>query len=179
MMDELTIKENLSPELYCELKMLLNNISTISSNTKVHFIKSSGEICFIYTLDKNNLNSIRNIEIYGLFASSINQFKSLEDYLYMEVGIKLQASGTPLEIKTINAGKLKRCGRGSQGIRFLEEILIPEINEILHHYNYTENIKYIYGISAELSPETNSLARAKFYSKNGFIMSNCHFYKYL
>ncbi len=97
----------------------------------------------------------------------------------MEIGVKLQSSGKPLEIKTINSGKLKRCGRGSQAIRFLEETLIPELNQILHHNNYSESIQYIYGISAELSPETNALARAKFYSKNGFIISHCHFYKYL
>jgi hypothetical protein len=176
---ELTLDDSLSQEIYTQLNMLQNMYPTQINNLKVHLEKSSAESCFIYTLDKNDLNSIKNIKIYGLFASSQNYNERLEDYLYMEVGIKLQSSGTPLEIKTINSGKLKRCGRGSQAISFLEEILIPELNKILHHHNYYKKIDYIYGISAELSEETNALARAKFYNKNGFIISHSHFYKYL
>jgi hypothetical protein len=178
-MEELSQKDSLSPELYAKLKMLVNNNSALSNNFKVHLNKSADESCFIYTVDKNNLNSIKNIKIYGLFPPSLNHTGDLEDYLYMEVGVKLQSSGTPLEIKTINAGKIKRCGRGSQAIRFLEETLIPVLNQILYNHNYSEGIQYIYGISAELSPETNALARAKFYSRNGFIISHSHFYKYL
>jgi hypothetical protein len=176
---ELRINDRISPEFYAQLKMFLNNNPSLINNSKILLYKSSDELCFIYLLDKNDLNSIKNIKIYGLFASSLNNLKNLQDYLYMEVGVKLQSSGMPLEIKTINAGKLKRCGRGSEGIKFLEEVLIPELNRILHHHNYSEKIQYIYGISAELSPETNALARAKFYSKNGFIISHSHFYKYL
>lgn len=178
-MEELNLNCNLSPELYLELMMLFNINSALHNNFKMVLRENSNEGCFIYTLDKTDINSIKDIKIYGLFGSSINNDSQFEDYLYMEVGVKLLSSGTPLEIKTINAGKLKRCGRGSAAIRFLEEILIPELNGILLCFKYSEKIRYIYGISAELSPDTNALARAKFYNKNGFIISHSHFYKYL
>jgi hypothetical protein len=176
---ELRINDTISPELYAQLKIFLNSNLSLFNNSKLHLHKSSDETYFIYQLDKNDLNSIKNIKIYGIFVSTLNGYRDLEDYLYMEVGVKLQSSGIPLEIKTINSGKQKRCGRGSQAIKFLEDFLIPELNQILHYHNYSDKIQYIYGISAELSPETNALARAKFYNKNGFIISHSHFYKYL
>ncbi|NLM34620.1 MAG: hypothetical protein GX206_04190, partial [Clostridiales bacterium] len=43
----------------------------------------------------------------------------------------------------------------------------------------SSKINYLYGISADLEDDTNSLARAKFYYKNGFEIINNHFYKYL
>lgn len=177
-MEELNLTHRLSPLLYAQLNMLISADKALANNLKVHLLSIADENCFVYRLDKNDISSIKDIKIYGLFKLNLNGNGSLEDYLEMEVGVKLQSSGTPLEIKTINAGKLKRSGRGSQAIKFLENTLIPEINEILHSHNYS-GIEYIYGISAELSPETNALARAKFYSRNGFTISHSHFYKYL
>jgi hypothetical protein len=146
---------------------------------KTYILQEKELICFLCDLNVNKVEQLRNIRVYGFVGGYLPRPENAIDYFFMEIGAKLDCKSTPLEIKSINAGQHKRRGRGSIGIRFLEDELIPEINRLLSFYGHYGKIGYIYGISAELCSDTNALARAKFYCKNGFKMINSHFYKYL
>lgn len=146
---------------------------------RIYFSDKREYICFICDLNIDKVQQLKNIKIYGFFGRYSINAQDTPDYFFMEIGIKLDCGNIPVEIKTINAGRCKRRGRGSLGIRFLEDEIIPAINKILVVHGYSEPVGYIYGISADLSDDTNALARAKFYSKNGFIISNSHFYKFI
>jgi hypothetical protein len=147
--------------------------------TKIYKDNKDNLVCYICCLNTVSIDCLKNINVYGLWGDYCANDNSERDYFYLDASLKLNCQGTPMEIRRIYAGKEKRTGKGSLGIKFLEEYLITDINNILNFFGYKNKISYIYGISAELSPDTNNLARAKFYSKNNFILSNSHFYKYL
>jgi hypothetical protein len=165
-------------DILFDLYLYINNTYSSDLTYLFNIVKCNnyGIICFITSIS-NNISGLKNIKVYGLTGDYHN--KDLNDYVFMEVGVKLSCGNTPIEIITIHSGKKKRIGRGSLCIKFLETTIIPKINEVLLSNGHTDKIGYIYGISADLSEDTNALARAKFYSKNGFIITNSHFYKYL
>jgi hypothetical protein len=146
---------------------------------RVYFSSNKEYIFFICNLNICKIEELKDLRVYGFWGRYLNNAEPTADYFFMELGVKLNCRDTPIEIKKINAGQNKRRGRGSLGIKFLEDVLIPDINEILKLYGHSENIGYIYGISADLCDDTNALARAKFYCRNGFTMINSHFYKTL
>lgn len=163
-----------------DIKQYLRNINTSTPGNiicRTYFSDKGEYICYICDLNIYKIKQLCNLKIYGFWGGYFSEPGYSSDYFFMEVGVKLDCRNIPLEIKTINAGKYKRLGRGSLGIRFLEEELIPAINKILVLYEYSEPIGYIYGISADLSEDTNALARSKFYCRNGFKIINSHFYK--
>jgi hypothetical protein len=171
--------------LFTHFKAMTNsekvNQTTAKDNIllKEYTIKDESSIFFLCDFTEVKAGCFKEILIYGFWNKLLIDDEVPKDYLIVELGLKLNCSGIPLEIKRIHAGKNKRTGRGSAALRFLEDIIIPELNLIIKEKCTDENIKYIYGISAELSSDTNSISRAKFYSKNGYILSNSHFYKYL
>jgi hypothetical protein len=176
------LKLNQAVSVVEDIKLLIEkermyNLSEILF--KAYLSKNDEIICFLSCLKRDSLNCLRNLRIFGLFGRYNNSEFGEREYFLMEAGVKLHCRDTPIEIKTINAGKLKRLGRGTLGLTFLEERVIPALNVILEGLGHKEKIGYIYGISAELSEDTNTLGRAKFYSKNGFRLINSHFYKYL
>lgn len=143
-----------------------------------YYTKNGSSIFFLCDLTDVKNGSLNEIHVYGFWNELLKDHEVPTDYLTLELGLKLNCTGIPIEIKRIHAGKIKRSGRGSAALKFLEDIIIPELNAILKEKGISEDIRYIYGISAELSKDTNSISRAKFYSKNGYIFSNSHFYKY-
>lgn len=166
--------------IICDVRCFLesNKINDLSKFLcRAYFSHKRQYLFFISNLNNTNIEQLKDLEVYGFWGKYSNNTKTAGDYFYMELGVKLNCRDTPIEIKTINAGIEKRCGRGSLGIKFLEEVLIPEINKILEIHGHKENIGYIYGISADLCEDTNALARAKFYCRNDFKMINSHFYK--
>lgn len=166
--------DNIQKDLNCYiLKSMVTADDTLLLN--LYFDKRNLPILFICNLKKEYKTDIKNIRVYGLFGDYTEE----NDYFEMELSLKLNCTGCPIEIIKISSGKEKRTGRGSLGINFLEEHLIPKLNTILNAANEDVNISYIYGISADLSDDTNALGRAKFYCRNDFIYSNAHFYKYI
>lgn len=150
-----------------------------SSDDKVlchlYYDRGSVPILFVCNLKGQQQTDIKRILVYGFFGN----YASSNDYFEMELSIKFNCTGWPIEIVKINSGREKRLGRGTLGLHFLEDYIIPSINSIMVNLNLGRNISYIFGISADLTDDTNALARAKFYCRNGFTLSNGHFYKYL
>lgn len=135
-------------------------------------------ILFLCNLKDKNIDSLKSISTFGLFGE-LYMDTSIRNFLSMHCSVKLSCTGYPIEIVKIHAGKEKRTGRGTLCIKFLEDELIPEVNKILLNQSNGSSVSYIFGISSDLSDDTNMFARAKFYSKNGFTLSFSHFYKYL
>jgi hypothetical protein len=136
--------------------------------------KEAIPILFICNYKKQELKDIKHMFVFGFFGN----YSSNNDFFEMELSIKFNCTGWPIEIVKINSGKEKRLGRGTLGIHFLEDYIIPSINAIIGKVSPGSNIAYIYGISADLSDDTDALSRAKFYCRNGFALRNGHFYKY-
>ena len=141
----------------------------------LYWDKKNLPIIFLCNLKNGHRTDIKNLFIYGFFGTYLQE----NDFFQMELSIKFNCSGLPIEIVKIISGKEKRTGRGSLGLNFLESFVIPEANSIIKKDLPSASISYIYGISADLSDDTNALNRARFYCQNGFIYSNTHFYKYL
>jgi hypothetical protein len=171
--------------LFAHFKKEVNSTGLNQSATKDNIIlreyytKNESRVFFLSDFTEIKKGFSNEILIYGFWNDLLKDCEVPSDYLILEAGLKLNCSGIPVEIKRIHAGKLKRSGKGSAALKFLEEIIIPELNAILKEQGINEKIRYIYGISAELSIDTNHVSRAKFYSKNGYTLSNSHFYKYL
>ncbi|WP_163192966.1 hypothetical protein [Clostridium thermarum] len=165
---------NIIADLGCYLLL-----GTTSSEDKVlchlYFDKEFVPILFVCNLKQQQQKDIKRLFVYGFFGN----YASNNDYFEMELSIKFNCTGWPIEIVKINSGREKRHGRGTLGLRFLEDYIIPSINSIIMNLIHGSSISYIYGISADLTDDTNALARAKFYCRNGFTLRNGQFYKYL
>lgn len=170
-----------------QYKMLLEDIRIYMSELqasddtltlfKIYELKNKELLCLVCQITKI-INSFKDIRVFGFSGQYHQKDESLKDYLVLEVGVKLYCSKTPLEIIKIDAGKCKRLGKGTMAIKFLEDEVIPQIDGVLLKHGYLGGIGYIFGISAELSPDTDAIGRAKFYDRNGFTLSRSHFYKY-
>lgn len=178
------IMEKYLSSLFTHFKVMKNSKEINQTATldniifREYYIKNGSSIFFLCDLTEVKNGGLSEILIYGFWNELLIDNEVPKDYLILELGLKLNCNGMPIEIKRIHAGKIKRTGRGSAALKFLEDIIIPELNLILKEKGIREDIRYIYGISAELSSDTNSISRAKFYSKNGYTFSNSHFYKY-
>lgn len=108
----------------------------------------------------------------------------------MQIGVNVICRHPNIEIQAFDIRtKDKRTGIGSSTLKWLEEVIIPELNRRVDEFNSEPksseddielyHIEKIYGCSGNLSSDTDSEARVKFYTKNGYIMDRNTFRKVL
>lgn len=165
-----------------DIKLDINHYILVNSFFDNNFLiydilydKYAKPIFFLCNLRDRDISVLKHFYIYGFFG----EYFSHMDFLEMELGLRINSDSISLEVIKIHSGLKKRQGRGSLALKFLEETAVPYLNTQLKSLSTFFKINYIYGISADLDDDTNSLARAKFYFKNGFELTNNHFYKYL
>lgn len=187
---------NGGPLMYCSFNEFITVINSLSNDIKIdlnyyilknnflenHFLfydtlydKYAKPIFFLCNLKDQDIFMLKHIHIYGFYG----KYFSHNDFLQMELCLRLNENNTSLEVIKIHSGAKKRQGRGSLALEFLEDSIIPYLNNKLKSVTNGYKINCIYGISADLSDDTTRLDRAKFYYKNGFELINNHFYKYL
>lgn len=141
--------------------------------------KNNDLVTYLCYINSKTVLSGAKLTIYGFDQSTSSTNNLPENFCNIDFALRLSYRDTPIEILRIYAGLKKRVGRGSSLLHFLENYVVPQINTILFKNNLNTAVGYIFGISADISTDTDKLARAKFYSKNGYSMINYKFYKYM
>lgn len=177
--DQLTVVlDSLSKDIKNDLNYYLMRSNLLKNYIFIYDIlydKYSNPVFFLCEFKNGDISSLKYLHIYGFFG----RYHTHEDCLQIESRLLINATSICLEVVKIHSGVKKRHGRGSLGLKFLEETIVPYVNIHLKSLSNSYKINYIYGISADLDDDTNSLARAKFYFKNEFEIINNHFYKYI
>ncbi len=163
---------------------------SFDSLIKFGFDKNKNLICLLCDFGKQEITRIKSLEVdifYGKFHENKDYYagKGL-----MQLGVHVIGCHPSIEIKVIDVRtKVKRTGIGSFTLKWMEEVIIAELNRRIDEFNIEpkseeDNIEFyhigkIYGCSGTLSSDTDSEAREKFYTKNGYIMDGNTFRKIL
>lgn len=168
-----------------------NNIPvSAESLIKFGFNKNKDLFCILCDFGKQKITKIRCIEVDIFYG----KFHEKKDYYagkgFMKLGSDIISCHPSIEIKAIDIRTKEKCtGIGSFTLKWLEEVIIPELNRQIDKFNSEPkseeedieiyHIEEIYGCSGDLSSDTDSEARKKFYTKNGYIMNGNTFRKAL
>jgi hypothetical protein len=160
------------------------------SLVKFGFSKNGNPFCLLCDFGNKKTTSIRGLEVDIFYG----KFHERKDYYlgkgFMQMGVDIIDIHPSIEIQAFDVRtKEKRTGIGSSTLKWLEETIIPEINRRIDHFNHESkseeddielyHIEEIHGCSGDLSSDTDSDAREKFYTKNGYLMCGNMFRKTL
>ncbi|WP_102398905.1 hypothetical protein [Haloimpatiens massiliensis] len=164
----------------------------VSTNSIIKFgiNKNNDLFCLLCDFGKQKITEIRHLEV-DIFYGKFHQKK---DYYhgkgFMQLGVGIVSCHPSIEIKAIDIRTKEKCtGLGSFTLKWLEEVIIPKLNRQIDKFNSEPkseeedielyHIKYIYGCSGDLSSDTDSEARKRFYTKNGYTIDGKIFRKAL
>lgn len=152
--------------------------------------KNRDLFCLMCDFGNSKIDRIEGLKVEIFYG----KFHKKKDYSlgkgFMELCICTYDLHPSIEITAIDIRiKCKRLGIGTSVLKCLEEIIIPELNRRIDKFNdeYKSeeddfklyHIEKVYGCSGDLSSDTDSEARKRFYTKNGYIMNGCKFTKVL
>lgn len=152
--------------------------------------KNKELFCLLCDLGKQKITKVKYLEIdifYGKFHDKKDYYSGKG---FMQLGVDIIDFHPSIEIKAIDIRtKNKRLGIGTSALKWLEENIIPELNRRIDKFNKETkdeeddielyHIEKIYGCSGGLSSDTDSEARKRFYTKNGYSMNGNTFSKVL
>jgi hypothetical protein len=160
------------------------------SFVKFGFGKNCNTFCLLCDFGNKKTTSIRGLEVDIFYG----KFHERKDYYlgkgFMKMEVDIIAFHPSIEIQAFDVRtKEKRTGIGSFTLRWLEETIVPEINRRIDKFNNEPkseeedielyHIEEIFGCSGDLSSDTDSDAREKFYTSNGYVMDGNTFRKTL
>lgn len=162
--------------------------------TKFGFDKKENLMCIFCKFENKDIYRMTimdGIYAYLLYGEYCNN-QIYKNRLVMNIGAFALSSRTlsSVELKLIEElSSEKRLGHGTFALKFLEDIIIPEINNRIEKYNKINKdsedfwrlykINKIFGTSGSLNSDTNEEGRKKFYECNGFSFNGRKFNKCL
>jgi hypothetical protein len=152
--------------------------------------KNKDLFCILCYFSKQKITRIRDLEVdifYGKFHEKKDYYSGKG---LMQLGVDVIDFHPSIEIKVIDIRAMKKkLGMGSFTLRWLEEIIITELNRRIDKFNSEPksqeddiklyHIEEIFGYSGNLSSDTDSRVRERFYIKNGYTMNGNAFTKAL
>ena len=157
---------------------------------KFGFNKNGNPFCLLCDFGKQKTYRIERLDVQIFFGN----FHEEKDYYlgkgFMQLRVYIISSHPSIEIATIDIRTKEKCtGIGSFTLKWLEETIIPELNRCIDRFNHEPkseeddielyHIEEIYGCSGDLSSDTDSDARERFYTKNDYVMDKNIFRKVL
>lgn len=157
---------------------------------KFEFNKNGNPFCLMCNFGNSKIDKIEGLKVEIFYG----KFHMKKDYSsgkgFLELGVCTYDLHPSIEITAIDIRiKGKRLGIGTSALKWLEKIIVPELNRRIDKFNdeYKSeeddfklyHIEKVYGCSGDLSSDTDSEARKRFYTKNGYIMNGDIFTKVL